>query len=79
MKSNKDMLEACKYVQIIRDRGLKVGMVGVYQLKSGKANFYWTTGKITIDGFPPISKVGIEAFIEILKMLERSRQESRRY
>ena len=38
-----------------------------YQIKVGRFNYYWTTGKITIDGAPRVYEKGLDAFIRLLK------------
>lgn len=38
-----------------------------YQIKVGKFNYFWTTGKITIDGCGKIAQRGIDSFIVLVQ------------
>jgi hypothetical protein len=47
--------------------GFRGELPSPWQLKVGAYNYFWTTGKITIDSGPKLEIKGIAAFIELLR------------
>lgn len=51
----------------IRDANFNPRMPSPWHIKVGKCNFFWTTGKITIDGEAKVGVKGVKEFINLLQ------------
>jgi hypothetical protein len=56
-----------KAVTIGRLRGFRIRRCTESQLKIGDVNYYFRTGKVTIDGHSPLAKGGFEHLLEVLE------------
>ena len=51
----------------IREANFNPRMPSPWHIKIGKHNYFWTTGKITIDGGPKVEIKGLLALIKLLQ------------
>ena len=54
-------------IEAIQATGANIFRPTDFQIKVGRYNYYLTTGRISIDGEGPYPRIGIEAFLEMLK------------
>ncbi len=60
-----------KFVHAVRElkkHRLWFELPSLYQIKIGKFNYFWTTGKITVDGSGKITQRDIHSFIELVRL-----------
>ena len=62
-----DPPELVAQIQELQRRGFYVRRCTESQLKIGDVNYYFHTGKITIDGHPRLASGGFEHLLEILE------------
>jgi hypothetical protein len=62
-----DPPELLNQIQELQQRGYPVRRCTESQLKIGDVNYYFRTGKITIDGNSPLMKGGFEHLLELLE------------
>jgi hypothetical protein len=71
-----DPPELVAQIQELQRRGFRIRRCTESQLKIGDVNYYFRTGKVTIDGHSPLAKGGFEHLIEVLeaRIKPRARQ-----
>ncbi len=62
-----DAPELVAQIQELERRGYYIRRCTESQLKIGDVNYYFRTGKITIDGHSPLAKGGFDYLLEILE------------
>jgi hypothetical protein len=62
-----DAPELIAQIEELKRRGFHVRRCTESQLKIGDVNYYFHTGKITLDGHPRLAKGGFEHLLEILE------------
>ena len=70
----KEAISNPKFIHAMRERKkhrLWFNLPSTYQIKIGKFNFFWSTGKITVDGYGKITQRDIESFIALVQTKEQ--------
>ena len=72
----KEAISNPKFVHAVRElkkNRLWFNLPSTYQIKVGKFNYFWTTGKITVDGCGKITQRDIESFIALVQTKDQPR------
>lgn len=72
----KEAISNPKFVYAVRElkkHRLWFDLPSPYQIKISKFNYFWTTGKITVDGSGKITQRDIGSFIALVEQTEKPR------